>query len=569
MASQALYRKWRSQRFSDLVGQEPVARTLRNAVRTNRIAHAYLFCGPRGVGKTSAARILAKAVNCLDALDGEPCAVCEMCRAIQDGAAIDVMEIDAASNRGIDEIRGIREKVGLAPAAARYKFYILDEAHMLTVDAFNALLKTLEEPPANTVFVLVTTEAQRLPETVMSRCQRLDFRRISVADAVARLAYVCQQEGITPEDGVLDLLARTAAGSLRDAEGMLDQVVAYSGPAPTLAAARSVLGVAGPEAARDLLVKLTDDRVADAIRAVNDLVDQGSDPRQIALDVIGCLRSLLLLRTSDSLADLVDEGQEALSELRTLAQQLSPSQIVELIRVFTPGPSSRTGLRPQLPLEMSVVQAASIVREQPPAPGPRPVSTPARGAPESNRPAVESSRAVREASEPARVLPRTGSSPIGSAVATDRAEAGSHDRPTSSSAVPPPLPSAAGAGILWSDVARRWEEVLHACGAMSRSVEALLSAGRPVGGDGDAIVLGFKYPFHRERIEDQKNRSVVEDAIARVCGTRVRVRCSLLTPEVLPPVDPTQEALEDPLVRAAVSMGARVRSVKEDNVEET
>src|SRR5579884_30639 len=311
VSSQALYRKWRSQRFADLVGQEPVARTLRNAVRMNRISHAYLFCGPRGVGKTSAARILAKAVNCLDAVDGEPCAVCEMCRAIQDGTAIDVMEIDAASNRGIDEIRGIREKVGLAPASAKSKFYILDEAHMLTVDAFNALLKTLEEPPANTVFVLVTTEAQKLPETVLSRCQRLDFRRISVSDTVSRLVYVCEQEGITPEAGVLDLLARTAAGSLRDAEGMLDQIVAYAGPRPTLAAARAVLGVAGPEAARDLLMKLADDRVADAIRVVNDLVEQGADPRQIALDVAGCLRSILLLSTSETLVDLIDESQEA------------------------------------------------------------------------------------------------------------------------------------------------------------------------------------------------------------------------------------------------------------------
>ncbi len=568
MASQALYRKWRSQRFADLIGQEPVARTLRNAARTNRIAHAYLFCGPRGVGKTSAARILAKAVNCLDAVDGEPCAVCEMCRAIQDGTAIDVMEIDAASNRGIDEIRGIREKVGLAPASARYKFYILDEAHMLTVDAFNALLKTLEEPPANTVFVLVTTEAQRLPETVLSRCQRLDFRRISVPDAISRLAYVCQQEGITPEAGVLELLARTAAGSLRDAEVMLDQIVAYAGPQPTLAAARSVLGAAGPDAARDLLVKITDDRVADAIRTVNDLVDQGVDPRQVSLEVVGCLRNILLLRTSETLVDLIDEGQEAISELRQIAQKLAPRQLVELIRIFTPVPSSRTGLRPQLPLEMSIVEAARALRDVSQAPGAPTVSAAPVGV--ADRPEIIAPQAPGEVPAPARGSPRsgTGSSRPSAAPSRSDSEAATSPAPTVTARAAAQQQASASPGILWGDVARRWTEVLDVCGAMSRSVQALLSAGRPIGADGDAVVLGFKYPFHRERIEDQKNRAIVEEAIARVCGTRVRIRCSLINPEALPPSDSTQAALDDPLVRAAVSMGARVRRVKEDNLEE-
>jgi DNA polymerase-3 subunit gamma/tau len=549
VASQALYRKWRSQRFSDLVGQEPVARTLRNAVRTNRIAHAYLFCGPRGVGKTSAARILAKAVNCPNAVDGEPCAECEMCRAIQDGGAIDVLEIDAASNRGIDEIRGIREKVGLAPAVARYKFYILDEAHMLTVDAFNALLKTLEEPPANTVFVLVTTEVQRLPETVLSRCQRLDFRRIGVAAAVERLAFVCQEEDITPEAGVLELLARSAAGSLRDAEGMLDQIVAYAGSAPSLAAARSVLGVAGPEAARDLLIKLTDNRVEDAIRSVNHLVDQGADPRQTALDVVGCLRSLLLLRTSDALADLIDEGPEAMSELRRLAQRLTASQIVELIRLFTPGLTSRSALRPQLPLEISVVEAARVLGE-PAASPPAPIAPPSPRPPEP-----VPVRSVREAVEPARSASRPPPTPPGE---SDRAPTALRSRAPESA---PAGTSTGNAGILWSDVLRRWNEVLDACGTINRTVQAFLRSGRPVAGDGDSIVLGFPYEFHRERIEDQKNRLVVEDAIARVHGSRVRVRCTLVTREALLTTDPFQAAMEDPLVKAAVSMGARVRSV--------
>ena len=560
MAAQAFYRKWRSQRFADLVGQEPVARTLRNAVRTNRIAHAYVFCGPRGVGKTSAARILAKAVNCPNTVEGEPCATCETCRAIQDGAAIDILEIDAASNRGIEEMRQIREKVGLAPASARFKFYILDEAHMLTTEAFNALLKTLEEPPANTVFVLVTTEARRLPETVLSRCQRLDFRRISATDSISRLEFVCREEGISPESGVLDLITRTAGGSLRDAEGVLDQLVAYAGTAPTLAAARSVLGAAGPEAARDLLGKLVDDRIEDSIRLVNDLVDQGADPRQVALDVVGCSRNLLLLRTSDTLADLVDEGPEALEELRRLAHRLAPTQIVELIRVFTPSAPVRGGLRPQLPLEIAVVEAARAL-EQSVAPPPRATPVPVKTEPSPGR-------SPREAPEPVVDRPRVVPAPPANASgARDPAPPpkpeSSTVEPTASEAV-----SAAQTGILWGDVDRRWNEILESCGAINKSVQAMLRAGHPVGGDGESIVLGFRYDFHRERIEDQKNRAVVEDAIGRVFGQRVRIRCTQASREAGGTADPFQAVMDDPLVKAAVSMGARIRRVTEDSSEE-
>lgn len=557
MVAQAFYRKWRSQRFADLVGQDAVARTLRNAVRTGRIAHAYLFCGPRGVGKTSAARILAKAVNCANAVEGEPCATCEMCRAIQDGTAIDVLEMDAASNRGIDDIRSIREKVGLAPAAARYKFYILDEAHMLTNESFNALLKTLEEPPPNTTFVLVTTDPRRLPETVLSRCQRLDFRRITTVDAIARLAFVCREEGITPADGVLELLARTAGGSLRDAEGMLDQLVAYTGSEPSLLAARAVLGAAGPEAARALLEKLAEGQVESAIRAVNALVDQGADPRQIALDVVGSLRSLLLLRTSESLADLVDDGPEAVAELRAMAQKFTASQIVALIRAFTPGPASRGGLRPQLPLEIAVVEAGQILA-QPSSPAPR--AEPAMGM-----------------DQPGMRPPRVPAEPDGAPVGRPSPPPPARTRPTNGASeavtTPPPAPPASGpaaaeAGILWSDVLRRWNDVLEACGVTNRSVQALLRSARPVGGDGDSIAIGFPYEFHRERIEDHKNRVIVEDAISRVCGQRFHVRCTLVAREALATNDPYQTAMDDPLVKAAISTGARVRQVTEESTEE-
>src|SRR3990172_1835861 len=216
-----LYRKWRSQSFSELVGQEHVTRTLLNALASGRLAHAYLFCGPRGTGKTSTARILAKAINCQENAGlGEPCNRCLMCRSITEGRCLDLIEIDAASNRGIDEIRDLRDKVNFVPNEARYKVYIIDEVHMLTPQAFNALLKTLEEPPGHTVFVLATTEAHQVPSTIISRCQRFDFRRIPLPQMTERLAHICREEGISSRPEALETLARRATGSLRDAENM-------------------------------------------------------------------------------------------------------------------------------------------------------------------------------------------------------------------------------------------------------------------------------------------------------------------------------------------------------------
>src|SRR4030043_329445 len=218
MASQVLYRKWRPRTLAEVIGQEPITQTLRNALRSGRVSHAYLFCGPRGTGKTSTARSLAKAINCLNLKDGEPCNTCEMCLAISQGRALDIIEIDAASNTGVDDIRSLREKVNYAPNQARYKVYIIDEVHMLSTSASNALLKTLEEPPPPVIFILATTEAHKILPTILSRCQRFDFRRLSQADVTSRLDYICQKEDIHIDPEALRIIARNATGSLRDAE---------------------------------------------------------------------------------------------------------------------------------------------------------------------------------------------------------------------------------------------------------------------------------------------------------------------------------------------------------------
>src|SRR5215472_9439535 len=229
MTSQSLYRKWRSQKFGELIGQEPITRTLKNALSSGKPAHAYLFTGPRGTGKTTTARLLAKTVNCANPKDGEPCNECQQCREITAGTSFNVIEIDAASNRGIDSIRDLREKVMMPPSTGKYKVYVLDEAHMLTTEAFNALLKTLEEPPGYAIFVLATTDVHKMLPTVLSRCQRFDFKRITTSQIIKHLHFIANEEGVTLERSAAELIARTAAGGMRDALSLFDQAIAYAG----------------------------------------------------------------------------------------------------------------------------------------------------------------------------------------------------------------------------------------------------------------------------------------------------------------------------------------------------
>ncbi|GAI10220.1 unnamed protein product, partial [marine sediment metagenome] len=269
MASQVFYRKWRPQTLAEIVGQEQVTQTLSNALKSGRVSHAYLFYGPRGTGKTSTGRILAKAVNCLTNGKGEPCNTCEICRAITEGRALDVIEIDAASNRGIDEIRDLREKVNYAPNQARHKVYIIDEVHMLTKEASNALLKTLEEPPPYVIFILATTEVHKVLPTILSRCQRFDFRRISQADVVSKLTRICSAEGIHIEPEGLRLIAKSATGSLRDAENLLEQLTTYYGTEVELRQVQAILGITGDERAKELIRHIVNNDISAGVSTIN------------------------------------------------------------------------------------------------------------------------------------------------------------------------------------------------------------------------------------------------------------------------------------------------------------
>ena len=293
MVTQALYNKWRGQSFAEILGQEHITTTLQNQIRAGRIGHAYLFTGVRGTGKTSTARIMAKAVNCVGKTESPPCNQCHICASITDGRSLDLIEIDGASNRGIDEIRDLRDKVNFAPSECRYKVYVIDEVHMLTNEAFNALLKTLEEPPSHVIFILCTTEPYRLPDTVLSRCQRFDFRKGSVAVLKDKLGTICRQEGIAIAPDALDYIARRSTGSFRDAESLLDQLAAYGSSEITLELVHQVLGSVPSALVTRLIASLLVGDVGTGLQAINQAMDGGAEPRQFLGEILDHLRALI------------------------------------------------------------------------------------------------------------------------------------------------------------------------------------------------------------------------------------------------------------------------------------
>ena len=354
---QVLARKWRPQVFADLAGLQHIAKTLQNAVRTGRVSHAFLFTGSRGVGKTSAARIMAKCLNCLQGPTPEPCGVCESCLSITAGSHPDVIEIDAASNRGINEIRQLRENVGYLPQSAAYKIYIIDEVHMLTTEAFNALLKTLEEPPDHVKFILATTEPHKIPITILSRCHRYDFGRLSAAVIEAAIQEIAKKEGLKIEPAALQLLAREADGSMRDALSVLDQAMAFSGDQITLENLRVILGVVEARYCSALVEALLDHRIPAALQQITELERAGIDIKRFARDFLFYLRNLVLLKLSSDLQGLVEAADEELQQMMELVRRAKLPYWQQLFDLFQEQYAELmiAGL-PRLHFEMSVVR---------------------------------------------------------------------------------------------------------------------------------------------------------------------------------------------------------------------
>lgn len=363
MTSQALYRKWRSQTFDDLVGQEPIIRTLKNALKSDNIKHAYLFTGPRGTGKTSTARLLAKTVNCSNPKDGEPCNECLQCREITLGNSFNVIEIDAASNRGIDNIRDLREKVMMPPSTGKYKVYVLDEAHMLTNEAFNALLKTLEEPPPYAIFVLATTDVHKMLPTVLSRCQRFDFKRISTSQIVKHLLFVSEQEHIKLEQSAAELIARTAAGGMRDALSLLDQAIAYAGEEISLAQVQIMLGVADPRAIFKLIKYIAEYDSSAVLHLIHELSEAGADLRQINAQVVEYWRALMLARAGADASSILDLTEDETSDVKQLTQLFTLEELTECARIFAQNDLiQKSQGTPQLAVELASLECIEVHR---------------------------------------------------------------------------------------------------------------------------------------------------------------------------------------------------------------
>ncbi|MGN0405357.1 MAG: DNA polymerase III subunit gamma/tau [Bariatricus sp.] len=336
MSYTALYRKFRPTEFEDVKGQDHIITTLKNQIKAERIGHAYLFCGTRGTGKTTVAKIFAKAVNCEHPVDGSPCGECPMCRSIAAGTSMNVIEIDAASNNGVDNIREIREEVSYRPTEGRFKVYIIDEVHMLSIGAFNALLKTLEEPPEYVIFILATTEAHKIPITILSRCQRYDFKRITIDTIAARLTDLMKKEQVDVEEKAIRYVAKAADGSMRDALSLLDQCIAfYLGQKLTYDHVLEVLGAVDTEVFSRLLREIISQNVSAVLKTVDELVMQGRELSQLAADFTWYLRNLLLVKSSDNMEDVLDVSTENLVQLKEEAQMIEDEVLLRYIRIFS------------------------------------------------------------------------------------------------------------------------------------------------------------------------------------------------------------------------------------------
>ena len=355
----ALYRVYRPKNFSDVIGQEHIVRTLKNQIENNNVGHAYLFCGTRGTGKTSTAKIFSRAVNCTNLHNDEPCNECENCREILEDKTMDVVEIDAASNNSVDDIRELRENVKYSPAKAKYKVYIIDEVHMLSQGAFNALLKTLEEPPSYVIFILATTEPHKIPATILSRCQRFDFKRVTVKDISSRMRYICKKEGIEADEKALNLIARNSQGALRDALSILDQCISFEGNKISYNDVIELLGSVNIEQLFDLAESIIKENTKKSLQILNDFIIWGKDVRNLVNDLIDHFRNLMVCKISNDLDEIISLPEETIDLLKQQAETIDTNNLIRVLNILSEAQDGmKVSSNPRVLMEVTMMKIA-------------------------------------------------------------------------------------------------------------------------------------------------------------------------------------------------------------------
>ena len=568
----SFYRKYRPTKFSELVGQDHIRDTLIYAFKNDQTSHAYLFTGPRGTGKTSTARLIAKTLNCEKAKGGEPCNSCDSCREIADGRSIDIIEIDAASNRGIEEIRELRENVKFAPTKSKYKVFIIDEVHMLTREAFNALLKTLEEPPKHAIFILATTEAHKVPATVISRTQRFDFARIKKDDLIKYMKMVAKAEKLDAEDEALDLMAVMAEGGHRDAVTLLEQVSA-SGKKITVSVARDILGVTEKKEVFDFLGAIFNTNPEEGLKIAQNLFASGKSMAQFNKEVIEVIRKIMLYKATEKL--VFDDTKENIEKIKTLSKLINLKQSREILDIFIHSAVLLKDVSyPLMPIEMATIEACSLLsgqasmassKSQIPNPKQAPNIKPENdavipdsvGDPKKVDPRVKleclpstqsgddkngggndkekpnQSMAKSPDGTESAVISEEKALPAGRQVESRKEKVAEKEEETTrletdnikaekSSDAPRPTPEES---IILSTA--QWSNVVTLTKKENNSLAALLRDARPIAFDQDLITLGVKFQFHKDKISEIKNIQLIEKFAEEVLGKKCRVSCQI------------------------------------------